>query len=79
MQHDKRFPRHSRAENCQQSDILKHLGEAGNPKVSVKRIEQKCRRQLCGQLLLVKCLCLAKKSIAAGIAGCPLFLEGSVA
>ena len=30
-QHDKRLPWHSRAENCQRSDLPKHPGQAGRP------------------------------------------------
>ena len=33
----KRLPRHSRAENCQRSDIWKHPGEAGRPQTVCKK------------------------------------------
>ena len=44
------------------------LERLGDPKLSVKRIEQECRRQLGGLLPLVKRLCVAKKLL-------PLVLE----
>ena len=66
-QHLERLPWHSRAENCQRSDIPKHPGEAGRPE-TVKRIEQECRRQLGALLPLVKRLRVAKKLL-------PLALE----
>ena len=55
------------------------LERLGDPKLSVKRIELECRRQLGGLFPMVKRLRVAKKlSVAAGIGGCLLFLEGSV-
>ena len=68
-----RLPLHSRAENCQPSDIPKYPGEAGRHELSVKRI-----KTAAGWPVAIGEMPLHRQAGAAGIGGYLLCLEGSV-
>ena len=78
MEHDKRLPRHSRAENCQRSDILKYPGGAGRPQTVCEKDWAGVPKAAGWPVAGGETPSCHQEAVAACIGGCLLFLECSV-
>ena len=77
-EHDKRLPRHSRAENCKRSDVPKHPGEAGRPNACSEKDQAGVPKAAGWSVAVGETTSRRQEAVAAGVGRCLLFLEGSV-